>query len=95
MPRGYELQPMGTSGQQARMDTTAILLAILLEKTTGDPQTKINTMNDLFDDPERMGAVVLTLAHLVANYANMSGLRPNGLQQLCDYLLKQLKAGTN
>lgn len=79
----------GISQQQARTDTTALLIAKLIEQSTGERQAIEETMEALFSDPERMGSVVLTLMNLVAQYATASGTKPQGLQNLIDFLINQ------
>lgn len=80
----------GMSQRQARMDTTALLLAKFVEMTTGDRTLIENSMEDLFKDPQRMGSVVLTLMNLCAQYASGSGTNMNGYKNLCDFLTGQI-----
>lgn len=90
MGRGRMLRPSGISSRQARIDSTAICLAKLIESLTGDQQPLHESMADLMGDPERHGAVTLALLNLVHQYSTWSGMKPEGFQELCDHLNQQL-----
>ncbi len=83
----------GLSTQQARQDTTALLIAKLLEQETGERLAIENSMDSLLQDPERIGSVCLTLLNLVAQFATQSGTKPKGLKDLVDYLISALEKG--
>lgn len=89
----YYIPGMRASGiveRQARMDSTALLTAKLVELNTGERLLIERSMIALMDDPQRMGGVVIAFLNLIAQYATASGRRPQGLQEVVDFLLTQL-----
>ena len=88
---GKILKFPGMSQREARMDTTALLIAKLVELSTGERDLIENSMRSLIEGgPEKMGGVVLTLLNLCAQYATQSGTNIKGMKDLCDFLTGQI-----
>lgn len=88
LPTSFQILNLsGARARRARTDTTALLIAKLVENSVGTPLKVQDTLSVLLEDPERAGSVILTLLNLVSSYATQSGMRPAGLQQLVDHLI--------
>lgn len=85
----------GVTAQRARQDTTALLIAKLVEVNTGEQLCIEESMQTLLTDAERCGSVVLCLLNLVTQYATQSMTNIAGLQQLVDFLIKQMEQTGN
>lgn len=83
-------QKTGISTKQARMDTCALFIGKQMELATGDRALIAQTMEILFQDPERLGSVCLTLLNYCAQFATASGNRPTGIQELIDHMLIEI-----
>lgn len=70
--------------RKALTDTGALLTAKLVENITGSRAAIEETMELLFQDPERLGSVTLSLMGMVSALAN---LQPGGLQAVVDHLI--------
>jgi hypothetical protein len=80
------------SNKQARLDTSAVLIAQLLRDTTGDVEPTERTMAALVNDPDRLGAVCLMLSNQVAQLSRV--IKPfnpatgrDGLQDIIDHII--------
>lgn len=77
----------------------AVLMAKMIEDSTGDRQPLEHSMSVLLGDPELAGGVILSLVNLIDQYATQSGVNPDGMRQLCDFLItvneRRMSAGGN
>lgn len=78
------------SREQARTDTIGLLMAILIEKTTGDLEPRRNSIQHIIQNPMRAAACIMTLSNLLAQYAAPTG---PGLRGLVDYLMGVAEKG--
>jgi hypothetical protein len=85
------LRSSGISEQQQRIDVTALLTAKLVYDGLGDRLALEQTLAEMYQDPERMGQCMLGILNLLVQYATMSGLKPDGLKELTDYMITQLQ----
>lgn len=79
----------GVSTKRAREDTAALLIGKLMELQTGDRYLIADTMEHLFESPERLGAVTLALMNYTAQLClQLRG--PGGLQELIDGIIMEI-----
>lgn len=96
--KGHELRrrPMapGASDRQAKIDTTALLSARLVEYMT-DSKSYIPEVMDAIvsDGPERIMGALLCMMNVAVQYITVSGSQPQHLQECVDYLAAQLNIG--
>ena len=65
----------------------AVLMAKMIEDTTGNREPLEHSMSIILDDPELAGGVILSLVNLIDQYATGSGTIPDGMMKLCDFLI--------
>lgn len=80
---------VGISSKQARTDTCALLIGKLMEVQTGDRYLIADTMEHLFESPERLGAVTLALMNYTAQLT-LALRGPGGLQELIDGIIMEV-----
>lgn len=83
----------GTSEHQARMDATGVLVAKLIQASTGNMEPLHDSMALMLEDPERMGSCCLTLTNFIYALVTENGKKMDGMTQLVAFLTLQLKDG--
>lgn len=90
--RGATLHKKRTAGEQTTLDTTALLIAKLLQRGDnmdykGDATKLHETMDAIMQHPARVGGCALMLLNMIARMSD--AYYPGGLQNLVDYYVTE------
>lgn len=80
-------RPSGMTEGHVLTHSIAVLMAKMIEDATGNREPLENSMSVILNDPELAGGVILALVNLIDQYATGSGTKPDGMRQLCDFLI--------
>lgn len=79
-----------TTSREARMDSTGLMAAKMVEAVSGDSDGIGYCMGELIKDPERLGACTLSLLNLVYALTTVNGTNLKGFKDVVDYNIKTL-----
>lgn len=77
-----------SKGEQAKIDTTALLIGKWFQMFHDDPTKLYDSMEVIMQHPERIGGVALTLLNTTATLAQ--AYHPGGLQGMIDHFANQI-----
>lgn len=80
--------------RQGRMDATAMLSAKMIEALEGNTNPMFEHLQEMMNDPERLGAAALSILNLFWAWATSNGSDVSGVAKIIEWNINQLQQDT-